>query len=76
MEEDLKEKIEQEFKEQGVDDVNVKVSQFLGHPWLYILFYHKGRGVIFDMSVKTYKHYGIMLDLLKNQWMKIHKQEW
>lgn len=76
MEQELVEKITKEFNEAGVDDVNIRVSQFLGEPWLYILFYHKGRGIIYDMSVATYKQYGIMIRLLKDEWQKKWKEIW
>lgn len=76
MDNELVEQITKEFNEAGVDDVNIRLSQFLGEPWLYILFYHNGRGIIYDISVATYKRYGIMIELLRNEWSKKWKEKW
>lgn len=76
--EELKQRIVSEFNEQGINDVDVRFSAFLNIPWLYILFYHKGKGIIFDVSVETYERYKIagIIGVLQNEWMKVHKEVW
>ena len=43
---------------------------FLGTPWIYIKAYHKGKAVIFDISVDTIKTYGIIADSVKKEWCR------
>lgn len=76
MENELINKIIAEFNAQGVDDVSVRLSQFLGKPWLYLLVYHNGRGIIYDMSVETYNTYGICLNIIKDEWSKKWNERW
>lgn len=76
MDTELIEKITKQFNEAGVTDVSIKLKKFLNKPWLYFLIYHKGKGLIYDMSVATYNHYGICIGVVKDEWRKQWKEEW
>ena len=51
---------------------NTEIAQrnFLGEPYLYIKTYHNKKAVIFDISVSSYKKYGITTEQIKKEWCR------
>lgn len=52
------------------DSYETAEKPFFGQPWVYIKAYHNGKAVIFDVSVATLKHYGIIGDSVKKEWCR------
>ena len=51
-------------------DIEIRQKYFLGEPFIYIRAWHKKKAVIFDISVSSFKQYGISIQAVKKEWCR------